>query len=199
MQLAIDDLPVLSSSRLRALGEIRPDALTAVIQFPYGEVFTVPVQHIRFPNGGGWSFFLCPCGRRRRTLRLYAGALACKGCLEVRGYRYRVEDMSRSDRAAYVAERLVIRLASPSPARLKPHLRYSRLERRKGLEMALRQCEFRIARRGCPRKTKTIPDPCDEPDFVAPKRPWPGSKPKLSEPVDRRWRYFRDGLHPWRI
>jgi hypothetical protein len=184
MRLAIDDFPSLSSSRLRALGEIRPDAMTAVIQFPDGEVFTVPLQHVRFPNGGGWSFFVCACGRRCRTLRLYNNALACKHCLEARGFRYRVEDMSPSERAAHVASRLAARLASPSPARLKPHL-WGRMERRSRLVAALRQCEFRMARRGCPRKTETIPDPCDEPDFEAPKRPWPGSKPKLFEPVDR--------------
>lgn len=101
------------------------------------------------------------CGRRCRTLRLYNGALACKHCLEARGFRYRVEDMMGNERAAYVAERLAARLASPLPARLKPHLRYSRLERRKRLEIALGECEFRVARRGCPRKTKTIADPCD--------------------------------------
>jgi hypothetical protein len=145
----------------------------------------VPVQHVRFPNGGGWSFFQCPCGRRCRTLRLYGGALACKHCLEARGFRYRVEDMTRSERAAHVAERLKARLASSSHARLKPHLRYSKLERRKRLEMALRQCEFRMAQRGSRGKTKTIPDPCDEPDFQSPRRPWPGPKPKLFEPVDR--------------
>ncbi len=184
MRLAIDDLPYLSSSRLRALGEIRADAPAAVVQFPDGEVFTVPLQHVRFPNGGSWSFFVCSCGRRCRTLRLYSGALACKGCLEGRGFRYRVEDMSLSERTAYVASRLAVRLASPSPARLKPHL-WGTMERRLRLEASLRQCEFRAAKRGCPGKTKTIPDPCDEPDFVAPKRPWPRSKPKLFEPVDR--------------
>ena len=177
MRLAIDDLPYLSSSRLRALGEIRADAPAAVVQFPDGEVFTVPLQHVRFPNGGSWSFFVCSCGRRCRTLRLYNGALACKGCLEGRGFRYRVEDMSPSERAAYVAERLAVRLASSSPARLKPHLRYSKLERRSRLEASLRQCEFRVARRGCPGKTRTIPDPCDEPDFQPPKRSWLRSRP----------------------
>ena len=185
MRLAIDDFPFLSSSRLRALGEVRPDADAATVQFPDGEVFTVPLQHVRFPNQGSWSFFICQCGRRCRTLRLYGGALACKHCLEARGFRYRVEDMTRSERAAHVAERLKARLASPSPARLKPHLRYSKLERRRRLEMALRECEFRMARRGAPRKTKAIADPCDEPDFVPPKRPWPRSRPKLFEPVDR--------------
>ena len=31
---------------------------------------------VRFPNGGSWSFFVCPCGRRARILRLYEGGLA---------------------------------------------------------------------------------------------------------------------------
>jgi hypothetical protein len=184
MRLAIDDFPFLSSSRLRALGEIRSDADAATVQFPDGEVFTVGLQHIHFANGGGWSFFVCVCGRRCRTLRVYHGSLGCKGCLEAKGLRYSVEDMSRRERAAYIAERLKARLASPSPARLKPHLRWSKLERRVRLEAALRECEFRMGERGS-RKTKPIADPCDEPDFVAPKRPWPRSKPKLFEPVDR--------------
>jgi hypothetical protein len=147
MRTAIDDLPGLSSSRLRALGEIRPDAAAAVVQFPAGEVFTVPLQHIRFPNGGSWSFFVCSCGRRCRTLRLYNDALACKGCLEARGLRYAVEDMrGGGERAAYVAARLAARLSSPSPARLKPHLRWSKLERRGRLEAALRRNEFTVLR-----------------------------------------------------
>ena len=160
------------------MGEIRADAAAATVQFPDGEVFTVSVQHVRFPNGGGWSFFQCSCGRRCRTLRLYGGALACKHCLEARGFRYRVEDMTRSERAAHVASRLSARLASPSPARLKPHL-WGKMDRRSRLEASLRQCEFRVARGGCPRKTKTIIDPCDEPDFQPPKRPWPRSRLRL--------------------
>ena len=146
MRLAIDDLPFLSSSRLRALGEILPGAAAATVQFPDGEVFTVPLQHVRFPNNGGWSFFVCACGRRCRTLRLYNNALACKHCLEAKGFRYRVEDMTQSERAAHVAERLVSRLASPSHARLKPHLRYSKLERRSRLAAALRRNEFAVLR-----------------------------------------------------
>ena len=114
MRLAIDDLPSISS-RLRALGEIRPDDKTTVVTFPRPDdapTFVVALQHIRFPNGGGWSFFQCPCGRRARTLRLYDGSPACKHCLEARGLRYRVEDLSRPERAAHVAARLAARLAA---------------------------------------------------------------------------------------
>jgi hypothetical protein len=144
MIVAIDDLPHVSSARMRAAGEIRAEDRTAVVRF--GDLsFAVGLQHIRFPNGGGWSFFVCACGRRCRTLRLHGG-LACKHCLEAKGLRYRVEDLPKPERAAHVASRLKPRLTSPSPARLKPHLRYSKLERRSRLEAALRRCEYTVSR-----------------------------------------------------
>jgi hypothetical protein len=77
---------------------------------------------------------------------LYPDELACKHCLEAKGLRYRVEDLTKPERAAHVASRLKPRLASASPARLKPHLRYSKLERRGRLEAALRRCEYTASR-----------------------------------------------------
>ena len=145
MRTAIDDLPHLSASGMRAAGLISPDDTTATVAFPGAPTFVVAIQHIRFPNGGGWSFFVCVCGRRCRTLRLHDG-LACKGCLEAKGLRYRVEDLSKPERAAHVASRLRERLNSDKPARVKPHLRYSKLERRGRLEAALRRCEFMASR-----------------------------------------------------
>jgi hypothetical protein len=145
MRTAIDDLPHVSVSRLRAAGFIRSNDTTTTVIFPAGDAFTVGLEHIRFPNGGGWSFFVCACGRRCRTLRLHGG-LACKHCLEARGLRYRVEDLSRPERAAHVASRLRERLNSDRPARLKPHLRYSKLERRSRIEAAVRRCEFTVSR-----------------------------------------------------
>ena len=90
MRQAIDDLPSVSVSRLRALGEITPEMKTTTVMF--GDVgFAVALALFRWPNGGSWSFFLCPCGRRARILRLYEGGLACRGCLKARGLRHRVE------------------------------------------------------------------------------------------------------------
>ena len=146
MRTAIDDLPHVSASRMRAAGEIGPNDTTTTVAFPAGEI-TVGLQHVRFPNGGGWSFFICACGRRARTIRLYDGGLACRRCLKARGLRYRVEDLSKPERAAHVASRLKPRLASPSPVRLKPHLLWSRLERRKRLEAALARAEFIVSRK----------------------------------------------------
>jgi hypothetical protein len=146
MRTVIDDLPRVSASRMRAAGEIRPNDTTTTVAFPDAPTFVVALQHVRFPNRGGWSFFVCACGRRCRTIRLHDSGLACKHCLEARGLRYRVEDLTKSERAAHVASRLKPRLASPAHARLKPHLRYSKLERRSRLEMALRRCEFTASR-----------------------------------------------------
>jgi hypothetical protein len=146
MRTRIDDLPHVSASRLRAAGLIRPDDTTATVAFPDGSSFLVGLQHRRFPNNGGWSFFICACGRRCRTLRLHNGSLACKRCLEAQGLRYRVEDLSKPERAAHVALRLKPRLLSPSPARLKPHLRWSKLERRVRLEATLRRAELLLGR-----------------------------------------------------
>jgi hypothetical protein len=151
MRTVIDDLPHVGVSRLRAAGLVRADDKTTTIQFTDPDpafTFTVALQHVRFPNGGGWSFFVCSCGRRCRTLRLYNGFPACKGCLEAKGFRYRVEDMRGvGERAAYVAARLRERLASDEHARLKPHLRYSKLERRKRLEANLRRAELLVGYR----------------------------------------------------
>jgi hypothetical protein len=146
----IDDLPHLSVSRLRAAGLIRPDDKTTTVQFPAPDdttTFVVALQHIRFSNGGGWSFFQCPCGRRCRTLRLYNGSPACKHCLGAKGLRYRVTDLSKPERAAYAVSRLKARLMSDTPARLHPRPG-RRLDRRSHFAAALWRAEYVAARHG---------------------------------------------------
>jgi hypothetical protein len=139
MRTAIDDLPSVSAARMRAAGEIRPNDTTAAVAFP-DALRLVGLQHIRFPNRGGWSFFLCPCGRRARILRLYAGVLACRHCLKAKGLRYRVEDLTRTERAAQAASRLARRLTA-SPARLNPRPG-RKLDRRGRLAVALWRAEY---------------------------------------------------------
>ena len=144
MKTAIDDLPSVSVSRLRAWGEITAE--TKVTSVAFGEViFNVALSLVRFPNGGSWSFFLCPCGRRARIIRLFEGGLACRQCLGDRGLRPRVQLIATHKRAAYIAPRLIARLNSPSPARLNP--RPGRLlDRRPRLEAKLRRTLI-VARR----------------------------------------------------
>jgi hypothetical protein len=61
-------LTVDSVSRLRALGEVTEEMGTVPVEIS-GVSREVRLSHMRFPNGGGWSFFLCPsCGRRARVL-----------------------------------------------------------------------------------------------------------------------------------
>jgi hypothetical protein len=131
MRTAIDDFPCLSVSRLRALE-------TVTVQFPGSDAsFVVALTHRRFPNGGGWSFFRCPCGRLARILRLSDNAPACRGCFKARGLRHRVELIATPARAAYTAPRRLARLNGP-PARLHP--RPGRvLDRSSRLEAALRR------------------------------------------------------------
>jgi hypothetical protein len=137
MKTAIDDLPSVSVSRLRALGEIT--AATKVTTIGFNEVvFNVALSLRRFPNGGSWSFFLCPCGRRARILRLFEGGLACRQCLGARGLRPRVQLIRSEKRAAYHAPRILARLNCDAPARLFP--RPGRmLDRRANIEFALRR------------------------------------------------------------
>jgi hypothetical protein len=138
MRQAIDDLPSVGVSRLRASGAIGPTDETAIVIFPDGSSFVVGLSHLQFPNGGGWSFFVCSCGRRARTLRLLDGAVRCRRCCKTAGLRYRVELIATDKRAAYHAPKRLARLNSEAPARLHP--RPGRmLDKRANLELALRR------------------------------------------------------------
>jgi hypothetical protein len=137
MKAAYDELPGISVSSLRASGEIRPEMKTATVWF--GEAgFTVGLWLMRFPNGGSWSYFVCPCGQRCQKLRLFEGGLACRHCLRARGLLPRVQLIPTEQRAAYHAPRILARLNSDKPARLRPR-KGRRLDRRPLLEAKLRR------------------------------------------------------------
>ncbi len=53
MKLAIDDLPFVKVSRMRALGEITADTTVANVRFPDSDVsFNVELSLFRWPSGG---------------------------------------------------------------------------------------------------------------------------------------------------
>ena len=53
----------------------------AKIIFPNGKEKLVYAAHVRFPNGGGWSYFICPkCARRTVSLYLIEDALRYVRC-----------------------------------------------------------------------------------------------------------------------
>jgi hypothetical protein len=125
--------PAVSVSRLRAEGVIKPDSTEVDVAFTQGDevhiVRDIRVAHRIFPNGGSWSFFVCECGRRARTLRLVDGRALCRWCSGV----------SNTDavRVADRIERLKAKLYGP-PARLKPRPGRT-MDRRQETEAALRR------------------------------------------------------------
>jgi hypothetical protein len=125
-----DDLPTVGVTRLRREGVIRPDSLTVKISF--GELEReISVTHRQFPNGGGWSFFLCPnCSRRVRNLRLFDGRIVCRWC---DGLMYRCQSYENK---GGTIERLRQALYGPNPAKL-----------RRRLEIALRRALLRQRRK----------------------------------------------------
>jgi hypothetical protein len=137
MNAAYDELPGVSVSRLRALGDITEAMNVATVKLGDYE-FTAGLSLFRWPNGGSWSFFVCPCGRRARILRLFEGGLACCRCLKARGLRSRVELTRTEQRAAYHLPRMLARLNSNAPARLFPRAGRM-LDRRTNLEAKLRR------------------------------------------------------------
>jgi len=144
MNAAYDELPGVSVSRLRALGDITEAMNVATVKLGECE-FTVGLSLFRWPNGGSWSFFVCPCGRRARILRLFEGGLACCRCLKARGLHARVELVRTERRAALLTPKRLERLKSEASARLHP--RPGRmLDRRTNIELALKRSLI-VARR----------------------------------------------------
>jgi hypothetical protein len=136
MRLTQDDCPSISVSRLRALGEVT-EAMRSVHVTIAGVTREVRLWHLRFPNGGGWSFFICPaCGRRARVLKLFE-KVACWRCTvagePTRRLPYRVKLGDSEPRIARLREKLY-----GGPARLKPRPGRT-IDRRARTEQALRR------------------------------------------------------------
>ena len=58
-RIFFDELMSLAASRLRATGAIRLEDRHGVIAFGDKQKL-VGVAHEKFPNGGSWSYFICP-------------------------------------------------------------------------------------------------------------------------------------------
>jgi hypothetical protein len=150
-RIFFDELVSVSVSRLRATGAIRLEDGHGIIAFGDKQKL-VGVAHTRFPNGGSWSYFVCPqCGRRARKLWLVDGAPRCRLCLQKLGVRNRaaygfgrIERLRERDRRV---DRLQAMLEG-GPMRFKPvppKWGNRRLDRRNRLTWALQQA--RIATR----------------------------------------------------
>jgi hypothetical protein len=139
------DLPAVSISRLRAAGFVTAEATLTTIRLGDLEA-DVGVTLRKFPNGGSWSFFLCPqCGRRARMLRLLEGKPLCRHCCIARRVWRREDSLSPARRGARRIFSLRD-LLEGGPARLNPRPGRT-LDRRSRLEAALQRAEF-VAHRG---------------------------------------------------
>jgi hypothetical protein len=133
-------------SPMRASGVISAHTTSTFIRFGEFE-FAVGVMLLKFPNGGSWSFFLCPqCPRRARKLWLLDGRPACDRCCDDRHVRYRTDPMSPRQRAEISVPKLRARLESKTPARLHPRPDGSMLDRRRQLENSLRLAQLVLRR-----------------------------------------------------
>ena len=84
-----DEFESVRVSRFRAMGVIDPANHEAVIPFPNGSTKLIGVKHTRFPNGGGWSWFVCPkCGGRTPTLYLVDDAPRCSHCCDAMNIKH---------------------------------------------------------------------------------------------------------------
>ena len=134
--LTKDDLPKINISRLRATGAVKPDMDRVTLSI--GELErVVALAHLHFPNGGGWSLFICPqCDRPRRVLRLTeAGRLACCDC---DGLLYRCQQ-TVAGRLSRIAHLRALLYGGP----VKHKRRWLNPDRRQRLEASLRRLLIR--------------------------------------------------------
>ena len=94
-RIFFDQLVSLTASRLKASGAIRLEDRHGFIAFgdeDHGgeRRKSIGVAHTKFPNGGAWSYFICPrCGGRKKKLWLVEDAPRCLSCCWSLGVRYR--------------------------------------------------------------------------------------------------------------
>jgi hypothetical protein len=119
-----DEFERIRVSRFRAQGVIDPSRREALIPMG-GKTRLMGVKHTRFPNGGGFSFFVCPkCARRAATIYLIEDAPRCVKCCNAlniwvrakygfgRGERRRASDKGLDE--------LIAKVETTEPLRLKP-------------------------------------------------------------------------------
>jgi hypothetical protein len=84
-----DEFAAVRVSRLRATGVIDPAKRQVVI--PFGDKQKlIGTAHIRFPNGGGYSYFRCPkCDKLAGVLYLVNDMPRCVRCCAAMGIAYR--------------------------------------------------------------------------------------------------------------
>jgi hypothetical protein len=119
-----DEFASVRVSRLRASGVIDPAKRHAVISFGDKQKL-VGTAHVRFPNGGGYSFFCCPqCDKLAGVVYLIDDAPRCVRCCAAIGITYRTRmGFGRSERQRardQALDRLIEKVEAKQRLRLKP-------------------------------------------------------------------------------
>lgn len=160
-----DEFQRVRVSRLRADGTIDPAKRQAVIPFPDGTSKIIGVGHTHFPNGGGYSYFVCPkCAKLAGVLYLIEDAPRCTKCCEAmnikdaarygfgREARRKAQDRRLDALIAKVETKQRLRL-KPAPAswrgRAQQVYKSQRLQeamRRRLIELRLEQLAYQQAR-----------------------------------------------------
>ena len=120
-----DEFEMVRVSRFRALGVIDPAKRHALIPMG-GKDRLIATSHVWFPNGGGWSYFLCPkCARRKRNLYLVEDAPRCSRCCEALNIQHRCAygfgRAARLEASDKRLDQLIAKLESTQRLMLKPH------------------------------------------------------------------------------
>ena len=120
-----DEFKSVRVSRFRAMGVIDPANHIAVIPFPDGTTKLIGTQHVRFPNGGGYSFFVCPkCAKRAGVLYLIDEAPRCTHCCDAMNIKHASKwgfgRATRADASDSHLDQLIAQVETNAPLRLKP-------------------------------------------------------------------------------
>jgi hypothetical protein len=120
-----DKFESVKVSRFRAMGVIDPAKRQALIPFPNGKTKLIGTGHVRFPNGGGYSYFICPkCAKLARTLYLIDDAPLCVKCCNALNIKHTTQyGFGRDERRRArdkLLDALIAKLETKEPLKLKP-------------------------------------------------------------------------------
>jgi hypothetical protein len=141
-----DEFVSVKASRLKAEGKL--EGQQALIAFPDGVDRIIGIRHTKFPNGGSWSYFICPrCGGRKSKLWLINDAPRCLTCCRSSGVRYRSAYALGQNARLKERDQRVEKIAAMlecGPIRLKPRPYRKAPDRLKRLTITMRRGRIRL-------------------------------------------------------